>query len=209
MALTICTQCKNVIHNSSQFCPHCGKKTPSAASAKKIIPGIILGVILLAILFNLPKSPSSNNSSQVQNQSQSETKRTVNVGEVLHTDYFDVKVNKVVLQNRINTGNEFADPKPEEGSRYLVINVTFKNISNESRMITDGSIWIDFNSKKYEFDKSETIMADGWGLFLDQINPLTSKKTNIVYKIPTEIKGPAYWQPGRAASDELIFLGNL
>ena len=63
-------------------------------------------------------------------------------------------------------------------------------------MLMDGSVWINYNGKDYEFDKSESIMAEGWGLVLDQINPLISKTTNLVYKIPAEIKGDIYWQPG-------------
>jgi hypothetical protein len=133
----------------------------------------------------------------------------VKVGQVLITRYFNVKVNKVSEHNMIYTGNQFSDLKAEPGSAYLVINATFKNIDNESRMITDGSLWIDYNGRKYEYDKSETIMAEGWGLFLDQINPLLSKTTNIVYKIPRELSGPIYWNPGRANKDAVIFLGNL
>ncbi len=133
----------------------------------------------------------------------------VGVGEILHTDYFDIAVNKVSLQDRVNTGNEFADLNPEPGTMYLIINASFKNIDNESRMLMDGSVWINYNGKDYEFDKSEMIMLEGWGLMLDQINPLTTKTTNLVYKIPAEINGDAFWQPGRADSDERIALGSL
>ncbi len=138
------------------------------------------------------------------------TKSTqIGIGDVLQTDYFEIKANKISLKERISTGNEFADLKPEEGITYLIINATFKNTDNESRMLIDGSVWINYNGKDYEFDKSETVMLEGWGIMLDQLNPLTSKTTNLVYKIPTEIKGDAYWQPGRADSDQKIFLGSL
>ena len=120
-----------------------------------------------------------------------------------------ITVNKVSLEDRVNTGNEFADLKPEQGNLYLIINASFKNTDNESRMLMDGSVWINYNGKNYEFDKAETVMLEGWGLLLDQINPLTTKTTNLVYKIPAEIKGNAYWQPGRADSDQKILLGNL
>lgn len=40
-------------------------------------------------------------------------------------------------------------------------------------------------------------------------NPLTSKTTNIVYKIPAEIKGAAYYRPGRSSKKDLIELGNI
>jgi hypothetical protein len=58
-------------------------------------------------------------------------------------------------------------------------------------MIGEGAVIIDFNGKENKFDKSEPIMIGGWGILLDQINPLTSKTTNIVYKIPNDIKGSA------------------
>ena len=50
-------------------------------------------------------------------------------------------------------------------------------------------------------------MADGWGLLLDQINPLTTKTTKLVYKIPAEIIGNAYYKPARSGSNDIIDLG--
>lgn len=174
-------------------------------------------VIALIVLTQIGKdknggSPSSANStsnSSEKTAQKTEAPKGVRVGETLHTDYFDITVNKVSIEDRVNTGNQFADLKPEQGNMYLIINATFKNTDKESRMLMDGSVWINYNGKDYEFDKSETVMLEGWGLLLDQINPLTTKTTNLVYKIPAEIKGNAYWQPGRADSDQKILLGNL
>ena len=118
-------------------------------------------------------------------------------------------MNKVGIQKSVNTGNEFANLKAEPGNKYLVMNTTFKNTDSESRMLMDGEILINYNGKDYTFDKSETVMLEGWGLLLDQINPLTSKTTNIVYKIPEELKGVAYYKPGRAGSNDIIELGNI
>lgn len=131
------------------------------------------------------------------------------VGETLATDYFDVTINKVGVQKSVDTGNPIASLPAEDGNKYLIINVTFKNTSNESRMLLDGEVLINYNGKDYKYDKSETVMLEGWGLLLDQINPLTSKTTNLVYKIPAEIKGTAYYKPGRAGNDDLINLGNI
>lgn len=162
-------------------------------------------------------SSNNNTSSKSQKDKSESTEKTstdeaakgVGIGQVLHTEYFDIVVNKVGLKDRVNTGNEFANLKPEQGNMYLIINATFKNVDKESRMLIDGSVWINYNGKDYEFDKSEAVMLEGWGLMLDQINPLTSKTTNLVYKIPAEIKGNAYWQPGRADEDQRVLLGNL
>lgn len=187
-------------------------KNSSIAKGWKIAATILIALVVIANLGGDQKV-SANTGAETQNTSESttsaETSNRVNIGQPLQTDYFEITVNKAELQNSIDTGNEFSDLQPETDITYLVINATFKNTDNESRMIMDGSVWINYNGKDYEFDKSETIMAEGWGLMLEQINPLTSKTTNLVFKIPSEIKGEARWQPGRADDDEVIYLGQL
>lgn len=164
-------------------------------------------LILIICISNLGSDDSKTK--QNQNDKNLESTKSIGVGDVLKTKYFEITVNKVDIEDRVNTGNSYLDLQPEKGTTYLIINATFKNIDNESRMLEDGSVWINYNGKDYEFDKSEMIMAEGWGLMLEQINPLTSKTTNLVYKVPTEIKGSAYWQPGRADKEERILLGAL
>ena len=192
-------------------------KNDSISKGWKIGVTAVFALIVLAQLGKEPKEKSSvanvvedgSIAAAGQTEQKSEEPQGVGVGEVLHTDYFDITVNSVNLNDRVNTGNQFADKEPESGNMYLIIDATFKNTNNESRMLSDGSVWINYNGKDYEFDKSEPIMLEGWGLLLDQINPLTTKRTKLVYKVPAEIKGLAYWQPGRASSDEKIALGNL
>ena len=180
---------------------------------KKILIGfgvlMAIGIISNAFKDKTQKIEQTDNTPSNAMEQTTETPTGVKVGEVLKTEYFEIVVNKVQVKDRVSTGNEFSDLKPENGNSYLIINATFKNTDEESRMLVDGSVWINYNGKNYEFDKSETILAEGWGLLLDQINPLTSKTTNLVYKIPTEIKGEAYWQPGRSDDDEKISLGTL
>lgn len=131
------------------------------------------------------------------------------IGEPLKTDYFEVTVHDAKLSKTLDTGNEFTDEKAGDGEQYLIFTTSFKNIDDESRMLVDGEVYITFNGKEYKFDKSETVLADGYGLFLDQINPLTVKKTKLVYKVPEGVSGEAFYQPGRADSDQKIFLGKL
>ena len=152
---------------------------------------------------------SSHKSGSSFEPSASKIKDYKKTGDVLSTHYFDVTVNSARIQNRVNTGNEFADLKPERDTQYLILNITFKNTDTESRMIEDGEVLIAYNGKNYRYDHSETIVADGWGLFFDQINPLTSKTTNLVYKIPSELKGTIYYHPGRADSDKIIRVGDI
>jgi len=131
------------------------------------------------------------------------------VGDKLRTDYFEISLNKVWIDSKIKTGNQFSDLGPEAGNKFLIINITFKNIDNESRLFSVGSVFIYYNNKIYEFDNTETILAEGWGSFFDQLNPLISKTTNLVYKIPSEIKGNAVWIPGRNYDEKKFFLGKL
>lgn len=183
-------------------------------TGKKILFGVVI-IIFIGIIANIGKDKKGNKDASTTTQTSnepnqaSETKSYPTIGQTLHTEYFDVTINKAGLSQRINTGNEFLDQKADAGNQYLIINTTFKNIDNESRMLTDGTVYITYNGKEYEFDKSETIMAEGWGLMLDQINPLISKTTNLVYKIPLEIKGPATYKPGRSDDEQRISLGEL
>ena len=155
------------------------------------------------------KKTSSSSSDSSTKDEQPAQKATTPVGQILHTEYFDIQVNKVSVKDRVNTGNEFSDIKPEAGNKFLIFNVTFKNTDKESRMIQEGSVWINYNGKDYEYDKSETILPEGYGVILEQINPLTFKTTNLVYKLPEEIKGVALWNPGRAEKDQVINLGEI
>lgn len=135
---------------------------------------------------------------------------SIGIGQPLKTDYFEVTVNKVSTTQKIKDPSGLGmHVKADPGTKLLVINVTFKNTDSESRMAMDGSVHFNYGGKDYNFDNAETTMIDGYGLFLDQLNPLLSKTTNLVYKIPAEVSGEAYYNPGRADSDERIALGNI
>jgi len=160
--------------------------------------GIII-VLFLIIAFGSGDSGSKNSNAVA---------KPVGIGQAGRTEYFEIMVNKVELNERVRTGNQFANLKAEPGNMYLIFNVTFKNVDNESRMFSEGDILINYNGKDYTFDHPEMVMLEGWGTFLDQINPLTTKSTNLVYKIPSEIIGDIFWRPGRNSNDLMFLLGN-
>lgn len=176
----------------------------------------MLIIFILFVIGKLTENTSSTTNTADTNTNDSSTapittldNNVYKVGETLKSDMFEITVNKVGIYDRVNAGNEFVNLKPEAGINYIVFNTTFKNIDTESRMLMDGKLTINYNGKDYDFDKSETIMLDGWGLLLDQINPLVSKTTNMVYKVPAELKGDLYWIPGRVDDGQKILLGTL
>ena len=173
------------------------------------LTSVLVLTLFVFIAFGSMEDDKTPGSSEGQTVLSGEKTVQKGIGDTLSTRYFDITINEVRLQDQVNTGNQFADLKKEDGNQYLILNTTFKNTDSESRMISDGEVLINYSCKEYRFDNSETIMMDGWGIFLDQINPLTSKTTNIVYKLPVEISGTAYYRPGRSSDDDLILIGNI
>lgn len=169
----------------------------------KVLLIIIVGLGILGAVLSDGESSSGNTTS-----STSKAAKVYSLNETANTGYFDVTVNKFAVLKAVNTGNEFTKLKAEKGSKYFVMKISFKNTDNESRMVPDGVLEITYNGKLYKFDKSETVMSEGWGTF-EQLNPLLTKTTNIAYKIPEEITGEAYYVPGRNMNKVKFLLGEI
>jgi hypothetical protein len=171
---------------------------------------ILFSLLLVISISGCNNEKGVNQSTNASGLTEESSLKTIGIGQVLKTEYFDVVANKVSIQEKVKTGNIYSDLKKTADNLYLVINATFTNTSQESRMLFDGSVWIEHNGKQYQFDHSETVLAEGFGLLLDEINPMLSKTTNLVYRIPKTIQGSTlYWQPGRANNDEVILLGDF
>ncbi len=121
--------------------------------------------------------------------------------------YFKVTVNSCSVKARVGTGNQFVEPKVWDGSVFLVIDASFKNMDTEGRLPVVGDALIESAGKEYVYDHSETILLEGYGVFLDSVNPLVTMRTKIVYRIPSEIKGEIYWRPGRNSSNIKLWCG--
>lgn len=121
--------------------------------------------------------------------------------------HFQVTLNSCVAKDRVGTGNSFAEPKVWEGSRFLVIDATFKNIDTEGRLPAEGQVIFKSGGKEYLYDHTESILLDGYGIFLDSINPFVSMRTKIVYRIPLELRGEVFWRPGRNSSGISLWCG--
>ena len=123
--------------------------------------------------------------------------------------YFKVKAERGEYGNSVGTGNRFSEPKAWDGSRFYIVHASFKNMDTESRLPVEGSLFINYNGKDYEFDSVEPIMTEGYNIWFRKINPLITMKTKLVYRIPNEIHGDVYWKPGRNSDDTRLWVGVL
>jgi hypothetical protein len=123
--------------------------------------------------------------------------------------YFEVATSGSTYGKSVGTGNRFAEPKQWEGSRFFVVNASFKNTDRESRLPVEGSLYITYNGTEYEFDSVETVMAEGYNIWFKKVNPLITMKTKIVYRIPDEIEGDVFWKPGRNPDDTRLWVGSV
>lgn len=194
------------------------KTTPKKWKAwHKVVLGIVIGFIALMVIAVNSDAPvkaeeTTSTAATPAAPAKEEIKAAptgVMVGQTLHTSYFDVKVTKVEVVKKVNTGNEYSDLKEEAGNSYLLLHIVLKNTDNESRMMFDGEVIINNEGKKYTYENAETVLADGFGVIMDNINPGVTKSTQLVYKIPADAKGDFYYHPARSGSDETIFLGNM
>ncbi len=138
------------------------------------------------------------------------------IGKPFNSRYFEVIVHGVEKTARLVTDNELVNEFMQENAltpdeAYLVIDAQYKNTDVESRTIGAGElIIIAGDGKSYTFDNAETIMAKGWSLSLETINPLMTHRTKIVYKIPASLRGEARFIPhNRAERTTYILLGKL
>lgn len=123
--------------------------------------------------------------------------------------YFKISADSSYYGKSVKTGNRYAEPKQWDGSRFFVIRASFKNLDTESRLPAEGSLFINYNGKDYEFDSVEPIMLEGYNIWFKKINPLITMKTKIVYRIPDEIHGEVFWRPGRNSNSTKLWLGSI
>lgn len=122
-------------------------------------------------------------------------------------DHFEVTLYSCSVKSHLGLKNKSAEPKSAGDSEFLILDVSFKNVDTESRMPLAGSVFINYNGKRYQFDNPETIWQDGWDLRFGKINPLLTERTKLVYKIPLHMRGDAEWIPGRNQTNVKLTCG--
>lgn len=121
------------------------------------------------------------------------------VGETLATRYFEVTVNSVKFNDYAGS-NRFARSEAGRGNDFLILNVTYKNIDDEARLVHPGEIHVRRpDGKVLRYDENELVLEDGY-LIRETLNPFTSITGNIAFRIPEGLQGRVFYQPGRSNS---------
>ncbi len=124
------------------------------------------------------------------------------------TDHFAISVTGCKATASLSK-DILLSPKPWDDSRFYVVDATFKNIDSESRVPSEGSLFIFYNGREYKYDSPEPVLDNRYGLRLQAVNPLLTLKTKLVYRIPNELEGEVFWEPGRNKQAKRIWCGNL
>ncbi len=123
--------------------------------------------------------------------------------------YFDIATGHNRISRKVGTGNPYAEPKTSQDSRFFIVDASFKNNDTESRLPSEGSLFINYKGKEYEYDSPEPIMLEGYNIWFRKVNPLLTVKTKIVYRVPNEIEGEVFWRPGRNGNNTRLWVGNI
>jgi len=148
---------------------------------------------------NSNKSDSSElNPEKASSKVKSEEIKPLSIGESAKYEEFLVTFNGFEIKNSFKVNNMVTWPTSlgkEANTEYAVIDVSFKNESNEtqSKMAT-GELWlIQSDNQKIIYDSEELIVWEGFGsTFLEAVAKQT-KRQKIAYKIPSDIKGHFYY----------------
>lgn len=112
-------------------------------------------------------------------------------------EHFDITVDSCEVRDTVGARNQAAEPDAWTDSRYLVIQAGFKNTDTEGRLPLAGSVLLTMGGKTLEYDHTETVLEQGFGIGLRPVGPLLTLRTKIVYRIPREATGEIFWRPGR------------
>lgn len=112
--------------------------------------------------------------------------------------HFTVGLSSCEMKSSVGTGSRYSEPDTWAGSKFVVIEATFKNEDSEGRLPSEGSlIIITPDKKELRYDTSESVMHKGYGIYFKSVNPLVTMPAKVVYRIPDDITGEVLWEPGR------------
>lgn len=140
---------------------------------------------------NTESKPQPAVSSSIETSSSNPTEEIkYHVGDTIKTKNFEIIVNSVEAKSEIPNGN-YTKFKPDEGNKYLTVNLTVKNVSKESAtFLPYVGMTKDLHAKimyqDYEYSGTN-LLGYSEDLHNSHLNPLSSKTGVIVFSVPSDI----------------------
>ena len=157
---------------------------------------IIFTIIAVFIIIGIIASSGDSTSSSTSTTKVTSTPKPTATPEPSFTAYtgtvgnWEITVNDFYYTENVSIGL-LREYRAEEGSKYCIINLTVKNLGNQSATflpyIAYGNdtvakiIW-----QQYEYTRSELIWADD-NLSSETLNPLVSTSGNIAFELPNNV----------------------
>lgn len=165
----------------------------------KIIGFIWLAIwVIIAISSGNKSDITDSNLDKTNSKVKSEDVNPLSIGESAKYEDFLVTFNGFEIRKSFKVNNMVTWPTSlgkEPNTEYAIIDVSFKNESNETQgKMATGELWlITSDNQKIIYDSEELIVWEGFGsTFLEAVAKQT-KQQKIVYKIPSDIQGHFYY----------------
>ncbi len=182
---------------------------PKTHFIAKIAFALIAILIVVAIVALVKDKKNGSARENVRDVTTAKGPLVANMGESIHTRFFDVTVEKISVTDKVTDLNQAHGLSEERNSQYLVIEISLKNLDKESKLMPAGELQIESGAETMKYERSETILKDGWGELMDNIGTGETMKTKLVYKVPAGIHGKVYYYPEILYSKDRIFLTDL
>ncbi len=172
---------------------------------KKIVTGTLVFLFLIITV----GMDSNTKLAETANVEKSETEFH-EVGQLLQFNSLDIQLLNFEITDYVNTGNRFTNLKPEQGNQYVILDVSYRNTETSPFRFRDtGILTLFIDGKIYSYDKTETVMLEGWHLLYKTLNPMNVYNTKLVYKIPIVPGAGIFWQPLTNSTNDIYALGKL
>lgn len=183
-------------------------------SVKIVITLLVLALFAFLAVASGDRDKSSDVSEALDGSDTSSEKSEIPLGTTSKIGDFEIKATSFDVLDQVVTDNEYGGLDPEPGSKYAVVGLEVKNVGTQSQGIDSGALVVvpPGGGEPLVMDEEETPTGTGYEKlysWTDKINPKSTKSTKLVYKISSEIKGKAYYDPEIEEDKTLFYLGEI
>lgn len=119
---------------------------------------------------------------------------------------FEVSINSCDVKKSV-VGKHNSKPKKIDGTRFVVVNASFKNLDNTPKAVNNGYITIrTLDNKLYKYESEDLFMSE-FSVSRNRINPLISRNEKILFRIPDDLYGRIEWHPNLSLSGGSLWCG--